>query len=278
MHFKKIYIEINNGCNLACSFCIKNERAIHALTLDEFELIIQQIKPYGIFVYLHVLGEPLLHPNLKGILAICEAYAMKVHITTNGTLINNYLDVLCETKCLRLVNFSIHSFSEQSNIQQDVYLDNILAASKKLASSDIYVSLRLWSLVDHKLDNTTKMLAEYFYNSFNMNISYETVKLAHNIYLNFDEVFEWPSLNNPVNNIESKCLGLSGMIGILSNGEVVICCLDSKGDTSIGNIFKEPLKDILNKPLVQDIIDGFNKNKSICKLCQHCTFRNRFLK
>ncbi|MEG0313920.1 MAG: radical SAM/SPASM domain-containing protein [Erysipelotrichaceae bacterium] len=278
MHFKKIYIEINNGCNLACSFCIKNERPIHALTLQEFEHIIQQIKPYGIYVYLHVLGEPLLHPNLKGILAICEAYAMKVHITTNGTLINNYLDVLCESKCLRLVNFSIHSFPQQSVIQQKVYLDSILEASKKLAASDVYVSLRLWSLVDQKLDNTTKMLAEYFYNEFKLDISYETVKLAHNIYLNFDEVFEWPSYSNPVNNIESKCLGLIGMIGILSNGEVVICCLDAKGDTSIGNIFKEPLKDILNKSIVQDIIDGFKLNKSICKLCQHCTFRNRFLK
>ena len=35
MRFKRVYIEITNACNLSCSFCIKNDRPIHSMTIEE---------------------------------------------------------------------------------------------------------------------------------------------------------------------------------------------------------------------------------------------------
>ena len=66
MRFKKIYIEITNACNLSCPFCIKNKRKINYITLDNYKLIINKIKPYTKEIYLHILGEPLLHTNIIG--------------------------------------------------------------------------------------------------------------------------------------------------------------------------------------------------------------------
>lgn len=61
MHFKKIYIEITNKCNLKCSFCSLDNRMKKEMSLDQFELILQKIDKYTDYIYLHVKGEPLIH-------------------------------------------------------------------------------------------------------------------------------------------------------------------------------------------------------------------------
>ena len=46
MPLKKIYLEITNRCNLNCSFCIKNKRKIIDISKENYEYIIDKIKPY----------------------------------------------------------------------------------------------------------------------------------------------------------------------------------------------------------------------------------------
>ena len=60
---KKAYVEITNRCNLACSFCPKTKRAPRTMSAQEFDLILSRLEGYVQYVYLHVMGEPLLHPQ-----------------------------------------------------------------------------------------------------------------------------------------------------------------------------------------------------------------------
>ena len=82
--FKKMYIEITNICNLNCIFCPKTLRKPKFMSCDEFKIIADKLKNYGDYIYLHVLGEPLLHPDIEKILSISESFNFKVIITTNG--------------------------------------------------------------------------------------------------------------------------------------------------------------------------------------------------
>ena len=66
---KKAYVEITNRCNLACSFCPKTKREPHTMSAQEFGLVLSRLEGYVQYVYLHVMGEPLLHPQLAEILA-----------------------------------------------------------------------------------------------------------------------------------------------------------------------------------------------------------------
>ena len=59
--FKKIYIEITNVCNLSCNFCPKTNRKYKFMNREEFNYIINEIKPYTNHVYFHLMGEPLLN-------------------------------------------------------------------------------------------------------------------------------------------------------------------------------------------------------------------------
>ena len=65
MKFKKIYLEITNNCNLNCPFCIGNARPKKELSMDEFKIILNNIKGYTNYLYFHILGEPLIHPRVN---------------------------------------------------------------------------------------------------------------------------------------------------------------------------------------------------------------------
>ena len=84
---KQAYDEIMNLCYLACSFCPKTMRAPRTMSAQEFDLILSRLEGYVQYVYLHVMGEPLLHPALTTLFALAKARNMKICITTNGTLL-----------------------------------------------------------------------------------------------------------------------------------------------------------------------------------------------
>ena len=113
--FKKIYIEITNSCNLKCSFCPEGKRIKEFISVENFEIIINQIKPYTNLIALHVKGEPLLHPKLKEILDICEKENILVNITTNATLLEKNKDILISSKAVRQLNLSLHSITKNEN-------------------------------------------------------------------------------------------------------------------------------------------------------------------
>ena len=65
---KRIYLEITNACNLNCPFC-ENEKGHYFMPIDIIKDCLKQIKEVCDYVYLHVLGEPLLHPDIEEILS-----------------------------------------------------------------------------------------------------------------------------------------------------------------------------------------------------------------
>ena len=138
--FKKIYVEITNICNLNCSFCNRTKKPKRSMTVEEFKTVLEKIKDYTDYIYLHVQGEPLLHKDIDKILLLCEGYNIKVNITTNGTLIHNYVDIINNSKSVRQINISLHSNSGDKN-----YYDGVMSSCKKI-SSNIYISYRLWNM------------------------------------------------------------------------------------------------------------------------------------
>ena len=52
--YKKIYLEITNNCNLKCSFCLPNSRLKKYLSISEYQIILNKIKDYTKYLYLHI--------------------------------------------------------------------------------------------------------------------------------------------------------------------------------------------------------------------------------
>jgi len=259
--FKKIYVEITNSCNLNCDFCIKNKRNKKFISISEFQVVLDKIKDYTDYLYFHILGEPLLHPKINELIDIANK-EFKVNITTNGYLINNI-----KTNNIRQLNISLHSFDDKYKVHLKEYLDNIFNKIETL--NNTYISLRLW--VKNKYNNK---IIDYINERYNLDIDYniEQYTINDKLFINNFHEFIWPDLDNGYYNEEGTCYGLIDHIGVLADGTIIPCCLDSKGIINLGNIYMDNLKDILNSKRVLKMIEGFKNNKKCEELCKHCNF------
>ena len=277
--YKKIYIEITNKCNLNCTFCSEVKRKKEKITLENFEEIIKKINNYTDYIYLHVKGEPLLHPEIDKILDIAEKYNLKVNLTTNGTLFPNVVDKIKDKKALHKINFSLHSENNYKN-----YLENIFENVKKL-STDTVVIYRLWTLNNNELDKKSQEIVEKIKNFYNLDEkTYKNLKTKNNIkisstiYVDKDNEFTWPD------NIENElsplgyCHALKTHIAILVDGTVVPCCLDSNASIPLGNIYDNTLEEIINNERYKNLQKSFQNRKPCESLCRRCTFKDKFKK
>lgn len=284
--YKKVYIEITNVCNLKCNFCPETNRKTAFLKADEFTHILDEIKPYTDYIYLHVKGEPLLHPNLYEFLDIADMKNFKVNITTNGTLIKNMGDELYNKPSLRQMNFSLHSFdgNEMFEITKEEYIKNIICFTKKANElTNMFVSLRLWNLEDNNENIKNLDILSILESEFKLDYKIvehmnknRGLKLKDRIYLNHSMKFDWPDLNAKEDFSPGFCYGLKDQVAILVDGTVVPCCLDNNGTMELGNIFNENFMHIIESERAKGILDGFSKHDVVEELCRKCGYRKQF--
>ena len=92
--FQKVYLEISNLCNLRCGFCPGTRRASGRMTEETFIQVLSRLAPYTDYLYFHLMGEPLCHPELERFLVLAGEAGFRVILTTNGTLLENKREVL----------------------------------------------------------------------------------------------------------------------------------------------------------------------------------------
>lgn len=283
---KKVYIEITNICNLSCNFCPKTGRKLGFMNEEKFKHILKSIKPYTEHIYFHLMGEPLLNPEIERFLELSKEYGFKVNLTTNGTLINKSKEILLAAPALRQVNLSLHSFeANEDDVDFNEYIDNIVSFVKDAKNNtNIINSMRLWNLdTKHEASNSLnkdifKILEEKFELDFNLKDAFSdrnSVKLFENVYLSMADKFEWPNIKIAPSNERMFCHGLRDQFGVLVDGTVVPCCLDSEGNIPLGNIFETPLNEILESKRAKDIYEGFSRRIAVEDLCKTCGYVNR---
>ena len=288
---KKIYVEITNVCNLKCAFCPETQRKAEFMSETSFGKILDQIKPFTDYIYLHVKGEPLLHPNLGRFLDKCDEQGFKVNITTNGTLIDKVADTLIKKHAVRQINFSLHSFdANQEVISKEEYIDSILNfSSRAMVESKIIIALRLWNLdevfiIENQRERNVDIIhkiEEHFTLPYKIQgnlAETKTLKVGDRIYLHHDYEFKWPDLQEEEGLDKGSCYGLRNQVSILVDGTVVPCCLDGEGIINLGNIHEYNLADIINGERAKNIKNGFCNNHLVEELCRKCGYRKRFNK
>jgi len=266
-HYKKIYIEITNCCNLNCSFCIRTKKAPRTMTVLEFEQILQKINNATDYIYLHVQGEPLLHPRLKEILELCHKYQKKVNLVTNGTLISKTKQILVTSPALRQIVFSLHSYQGE-HLKQ--YMNPIFSVTEELLKNGVIISYRFWN---EDLKNQNEEIFDYIKQQYHLTeLSFPCQKIKNNLYLNQGTSFVWPEVNCEFQEEQGTCYGTRTHIAILVDGTVVPCCLDKDGIIALGNLFETSLESIQKSPRYQMIQQGFQQHKKHEQLCKHCNF------
>lgn len=281
MRFSRCYLEITNRCNLACSFCPKTKRPARTLSPAEFRHLAEKLRPYTDYLYLHVLGEPLLHPQLGEILDICRELLFRVVITTNGTLLPAQETMLLSSPALYKINVSLHSFEANAPGDFGSYLSGCFSFAKKAGEAGKLVDLRLWNLdgettrgQNAQNDVILETLASFFPRPWVQNTW--GFRLCDHVFVHYAEKFDWPDLALEERSDCGTCRALKDQIAVLCDGTVVPCCLDHEGDIALGNLFSQNLPEILDNTPAKLLLSGFSARKLSHPLCRRCGYAKRF--
>lgn len=279
---ERIYVEIGNICNLSCSFCQGTTRKKGMMSQDDFRLVLDRIAGKTKFIYLHVMGEPLLHPSLGAMIGIARSHALPVCITTNGTLLSDRGEaILDNSDAVHKVSISLHAPEGNSITDLDTYLSSCCDFAKKASDKGIYVVFRLWnedSAEGLGQNSQNEYIEAYLKRSFDGEWQKRVrgFRIAKNVFLEYDGVFTWPSSSKASPKEEGYCHALSSQIAILCDGSVLPCCLDSNGELELGNIFKTDLDTIMSSERVAAMKKGFESGKMVEEMCKKCTFARKF--
>ena len=278
---KKAYLEITNVCNLSCRFCPGTRRPKGFLTPEQFQLLAERLRPHTEYLYLHLMGEPLLHPQLDQLLDRAGRLDFPVMITTNGTLLPQRGRLLCQSPAVRKVSVSLHSFEGNEGGDPSEYLEHCLRFAEQAAAAGKRCALRLWNLdgettrgANTRNGAILERMEEVFPPPWKKGRQGWT--LADRIYLEWGETFEWPDLHAEDGGGAVFCHGLRDQVGVLWDGTVVPCCLDHEGDIPLGNLYHQTLEEILDRPRARAIYDGFSRRKAPEELCRKCGYARRF--
>lgn len=301
---KKIYIEISDICGLKCSFCPAPKGVSGVMDLGLFKKATLESKCYTNLIALHILGDPLSVGNLANYLAIAKIANLKVEITTSGANLSDF-DLLLQSP-IKQVNFSLDALNEVEN--RDFLLGRIadFCAYKRQNKSEVFVNLRVQKRARNRnlvaflerefgVKNLARFLGKSseskganldLDSSANRNVGTNRIKLGDKIIIDFREVFAWNVDFAPFANrknispqdefVKGTCHALNHHIGILSNGEIIPCCMDFSGILSLGNIKDSSIKSALTSRRAQEMLKGFKENRIVEPFCKACDYRKCF--
>lgn len=267
-------IESTNRCNLSCVMCphriMKREQV--DMSWEIFSKIIDESRGLAKSSYLHMIGEPLLHPNIVDMINYTHDAGIETSISTNVVklnmeygerLLNSRLDelVLCldgvDDKTYRKFRIGGHFPSVKASI------DNFIQLRKEHPFSNMKVVVQLIHMKDNA-DQAEALVREYEQKLYG--IGHVLVK-GYSRFAGFvDDLGAVPTKPR-----RFSCSKVHTHIAFQSDGDCVICCRDFEKMTVIGNIKKSSISELwhsdkYNKYRLQFASRNWNGN-SLCKDC-----------
>ena len=236
-------------------------------------------------IYLHVLGEPLLHPRFAQFLAMAETESLPVNITTNGTEIGRQAETLLKAPGVRQINFSLHAYAElpESEARQKFTAVIDFAERALKERPELYLNFRLWDIGVQASCPWNEFVYNAIAERFGASIDparfsprHKSEPVRGKLYVHSDSRFIWPGESAGEGCEEGTCRALDTHCGVLVDGRVVACCLDPQGALTLGDILENTLCEILETPRAKTMKDGFTHGKLTEPFCRKCPYCRRF--
>jgi len=268
--YRRAFIEITNSCNLRCAFCADSSRTETFMALPLFESAAAQTGKLAEVLFLHVLGDPFMHPRLPEILGVCSRLGLKVNLVTNGLLLDKFGAAVFREKCLGQVSLSLQALGGLSPSVGKEGLRKLVDFALG-RPPELIVSFRLRGNPEEAFVKGTKAaLLEALAGEMVPERVRDGLKLREGVYLNFGSIFEWPG--GPAGKVKKGCLGLRHHFAVLSDGRVVPCCADFDGALALGNVKDRPLAEILGSPEALALRDSIAGKTPMPAYCASCGF------
>lgn len=156
----RYFLELTYRCNLMCPYCyVGSERNKQELTTEEWKNVIDQFPFYSIATL--VGGEPLIRKDFIDIFAYTSKKLLnKVHVVSNGILINDEIIKAFIKYKLLLLSVSLDGYGENhnKNRNKEGIFDKIISNLENLKSQKPKQMVDIKTIVlENNLDDLVKL-------------------------------------------------------------------------------------------------------------------------
>ena len=290
---KRFLLEITNYCNFRCHFCPQaiSKRPPEHMDTKLAKNLVKQLYELGYDggLYFHLLGEPLLHPDIFEIMKFASKRIPWTILFTNGSLLtdNNIKSVFdaCPHLTISMQLIDEQSFSLRgSAMSWDQYVSRIRNAVHYKLTHNTQTLLRI--SVGIRKEDTVYPHEDYFpyispsdlranmlklFSNIPSLDSQKVEKILNSIEIPFKGMLElapgvsviikpmgnWLRIYRNERVKKGYCPYVGKELGILSNGNIIFCHLDYDGKTTFANVKDGELRHMLQNSKVQQEIDKF---------------------
>ncbi|MCG3173263.1 MAG: Coenzyme PQQ synthesis protein E [Myxococcota bacterium] len=278
-HPEVMIMMIGKRCNLKCEFCelwkytdlMRASMACH---------VIDQARTLGIPNLVITGGEPFVHPGIFEIISHAKNAHMGLNITTNGFFLRR--------DAQRITELKVDSLSVSIDGPREVHdhlrgrkgsFDRIQDGFAALREAGYPGIVNIYFVTTNK--NVFHLRAMYeFAKERGFKFNFWPVNDAPDLHVRTEEektayldFCDWVVENDPDFHgrkdyyraglryhsgapFNVRCLGVEQQVGVFYNGDVIPCCMWGDPSLTIGNVFSQPLADILRSQSCSRTMEG----------------------
>lgn len=280
-----VYLEPSGYCNLKCKFCphgaSENGLKKDLMTLDVFKKFADDLLNFpGQVKLLRVCGngDPLMNKDLLPMLEYAHEHRVvqRIELITNGLLLTPDLIENLPRFVQRIV-FSIEGLNPEeyqrfcgARIDFEKLLDNVGAVYASRGHCVVHVKTH------HQAVPTKEKEGEFlalFDRRCNEIFIEKLVPMWPQLNIQFStNEFRWGEADVVARRV---CAQIFKGVQVQADGEVVPCCVDWKRVNVLGNICREPLRNIWNGPRLRKLqMEHLGGNKWRTEPCKDCTMND----
>ncbi|MEK6906844.1 MAG: radical SAM/SPASM domain-containing protein [Nanoarchaeota archaeon] len=263
-------VEPTNFCNLRCIMCpykrMKRKKKIMSMNL--FKKIINEASDMGCKdIHLTQYNEPFMDKHIFERIKYAKEKGMRVWFYSNAMLLDEKIRKKTLENPPDLIRFSVDGIKKETfeNIRRganyEKVVENITSLYKernKINKKSPRIEVFFTSLKEN--EGESKEFLKFWegkcdYASLYIADSRESEKY---VTINYEKLKPYPCFNPK-------------RILVLSNGKVVLCCVDIDGEVKLGDLKKQSLKEIIKSKDFQRVFKSQIERKCNIKMCKKCS-------
>jgi len=288
-----IQFQYDYTCNLRCQHCsvkrFQGRKEGRSFTLDDVRDFCRQADELGLANFVITGGEPLVFPDFDQLVEAIDPSRFYIVSDTNGWLLDDARAKHLKSIGVDKIQLSLDSLNAEehdefrrrkgSHARAMRAIDAALNAGLNIILSTVVTHQRIYSdeFIEYLEFAKSKGVGTFvtyakpvgsWEGNFDVLVTREDMDYMRNVLEKKYNVFTHLT---PSYGLDLGCIAMKRMISVTKYGDVMPCPYIH---VSIGNVFEEPLKDIIDRGMN---IKHFGKHVNTCLIAESRPFINKYI-
>lgn len=270
-----LQIEVTNRCTMKCPMCPRSHmtRPVCDINPDLFRRIIDENKDTAELAILHLMGEPLLHPQLPDLVRYCHDAGLRTVISTNASALREGLDQPLLESGLDVIIFSLDGFEAKTyeDLRRGGKFESILGNVQRfLDRKGRRDPQAIVQMID--MPETHDQVRAFAAHWRSVRGVITAVKPFTSWQGDIEEIRRrgW---NQDLARLEhSVCDRLWMWLTVFADGRLATCCRDYDGTVKLASLEDQSCDEVWNSEPMQYFRDQHLRGRSAASVCHTCDY------